>query len=164
MRLLEGDVQDNPDLTFEMVQGLRDEILDLRNQLRVAQQATVLAKREAASALGALRKQLSPLYRALQAVFGELDAAGVEDQTTGPSTSPRVSAVWEAWKQKLSPACGKIIDALLTHSELNSAQLKVACRLGTSTVSDSIYKLNKAGLINKNAGRFSLKSPGLGSC
>lgn len=157
MRLLEGDVEDPRDT---QIADLEEEIRELKAQLSSAHAAVLLARNNAALAMSTLRRQLSPLYRALQAVFGELDAAGVEDQAAGQLGSKvdsRVSAVWEAWKQKLSPACGKIIDALLTHSELNSAQLKVACRLGTSTVSDSIYKLNKAGLINKNAGRFSLK-------
>ena len=108
-----------------------------------------------------------PLYRALQAVFGELDAAGVTDDAPqrspaaqandAPATDARTKAVWESWKSRLPPACGKVIDALLLHGELNQAQLKVAARLGTSTVSDSVYKLNKAGLINKNGGRVSLK-------
>jgi predicted transcriptional regulator len=57
----------------------------------------------------------------------------------------------------VSPACGKVIDALLAHSELNTAQLKVAAGIGSRTVSDSIFKLNKLGLITKNGGRFSLK-------
>lgn len=112
-----------------------------------------------------LRQQLSPLYRALQAVFGELDAAGVTDSAAPaaaagvPQAGPdaRVTAVWESWKSRLPPACGKIIDALLLHNELTQAQLKVAAKLGTSTVSDAVWKLNKAGLINKNGRRVSLK-------
>ena len=149
------------------------EIETLRLKLRQAERDTADAERaaerareDAHRALSMLRQQLGPLYRALQAVFGELDAAGIADTAPSPqpgaappsaSQDPRVTAVWESWKSRLSPACGKVIDALLLHGELNSVQLKVAARLGTSTVSESVSRLNKAGLINKNSGRFSLK-------
>jgi DNA-binding transcriptional regulator GbsR (MarR family) len=149
------------------------EIEKLRLKLRQAERDTADAERaaerareDAHRALSMLRKQLGPLYRALQAVFGELDAAGITDTPAAQpgaapvpaGQDPRVTAVWQAWKEKFPPACGKVIDALLLHGELNSVQLKVTARLGTSSVSESISKLNKAGLINKNGGRFSLKS------
>lgn len=161
-KLLLGDgVEQDP--RDARIEDLEDEVTNLRSALSRANVETVRAREDAGRALGALRRQLSPLYRALQAVFGELDAAGVDEPAAGgpvgPGTgNPRTAAVWEAWKQKLPPACGKVIDALLTHSELNQAQIKVAARLGTSTVSDVVYKLNKAGLINKAGGRVSLKS------
>jgi len=145
---------------------LRLEIRSLKRAVSDADLRADRAREDADRALGTLRRQLSPLYRALQAVFGELDAAGVTD--TAPASAAaapsvdapdaRTKAVWESWKSRLSPACGKVIDALLLHGELNSVQIKVAARLGTSTVSDSISKLYKAGLINKNGGRFSLKT------
>lgn len=124
------------------------------------------AQEDANRALGMLRTQLGPLYRALQAVFGELDAAGVTDAGPGPvtyqdgptSAAPKNVAVWDAWKAKLPPAVGKVIDALLTHGELSQAQIKVAAQMGTSTVSDSVYKLNKVGLIEKNGGKVRLKA------
>jgi hypothetical protein len=113
--------------------------------------------------LSALRRQLGPLYRALQAVFGELDVAGVEGgggESTTSSSTPKVTAVWESWKQKLgsNTAPARVIDALLQHGELNVAQLKVAAKMANQTVYDSIHRLNKLGLINKNGGKFSLKT------
>lgn len=162
-RLLEGDVV--PDVDPE-VERLHARVRTLEREVSDAKIEARRAREDADRALSALRRQLGPLYRALQAVFGELDAAGVSEGAQSSAapppppmsgTDPRVAAVWENWKQRLSPACGKVIDALLLHGDLNNAQLKVACRLGTSTVSDCIYKLNKAGLINKNGGRFSLK-------
>lgn len=160
MKLLEAKIVDGTvDETRDaQIAALEQQIRDLHREVRNANAAAQLVKVNAESSLGELRRQLSPLYRALQQIFGELDAAGVEDSAgSSANANPRVAAVWDAWKQKLPPACGKIIDALLVHGELNSAQLRVACRLGTSTVTDAIYKLNKAGLINKNGGRFSLK-------
>jgi len=159
LAIFEGQHVDERDA---QIRDLKDEVEDLRSELAAAKARANRAERDTARALGALRQQLTPLYRALQQVFGELDAAGVEDgaepSASATSTDGRVKAVWESWKSRVSPACGKVIDALLVHGELNSVQIKVAARLGTSTVSDSISKLNKAGLINKNGGRFSLKA------
>jgi len=145
-------------------------IAELETQLRAmtrqrddANRETKRAQEDAQRALSMLRTQLGPLYRALQAVFGELDAAGVtEDRRPEPGDAPPAApaknvAVWEAWKQRMPPAVGKVIDALLLHGELNQVQIKVAARIGSSTVTDAVYKLNKAGLINKNGGRVSLK-------
>jgi len=163
-----GDiVEAESDPRDDRIDDLDRQVARLRGDLSDARHELTRVREDSNRALTALRQQLSPLYRALQRVFGELDDAGVPDtpapgssQTTAAAApgDPRVAAVWDSWKSRLSPACGKVIDALLLHGELNSVQIKVAARLGTSTVSDSISKLNKAGLINKNGGRFSLKS------
>lgn len=142
-----------------------------RRLQRVAADAELRADRaqeDAQRALGMLRRQLSPLYKALQAVFGELDAAGVMDAAEGPpaqadssprpmSADPRVAAVWESWKNKLGGQCAKVIDVLLTHREMNTTQLAIAVGTRRQNIPNLIYKLNQAGLINKNGGRFSLK-------
>jgi hypothetical protein len=163
------DVGFDSDPRDDRVDDLERQLARVRGELSDARHELARVKEDSNRALTSLRQQLSPLYRALQRVFGELDAAGVPDAASpGPTaagvpspgqaeTDPRIKAVWDSWKSRLSPACGKVIDALLLHGELNSVQLKVAARLGTSTVSDSISKLNKAGLVNKNGGRFSLK-------
>ena len=71
----------------------------------------------------------------------------------------RSSAVWEDWKKKLgATAASKIIDILLLHGQLDQTQIRI--HLGTSrmqTVYDAVSKLNKAGIINKNGGKISLK-------
>lgn len=149
------------DTRDDQIAALRAEVRDLRGQLANAQADVEDAKREAAHALSALRKQLSPLYRALQAVFGELDAAGVREDVSssgGPAgIDSRVASVWAAWKEKLPGAPARIIDALLVHGDLNTTQLAIAAKMDKRTVNNAIYKMNTAGLINKNAGRFSLK-------
>jgi chromosome segregation ATPase len=154
MKLLDGAVEDPRDAE---IRDLAGQVRDLEAQLRDAQREIMQTRRESGNALAALRKQLSPLYRALQAVFGELDAAGVDDTVPLASTNTRTSAVWDAWKQKLSPACGQVIDALLIHGELNVQQICVAARMGKNTVYGVIVMLKKAGVINKQGGRFSLK-------
>jgi len=160
MHLIEGEVE-TPD--ERRIQELLAENVELRQELDQARREAADATRNATRAITRLRGQLEPLYRALRGIFGEMDAAGVGESASVPASSPgvsdtRVLAVWTSWKQRVSPACGKVIDALLQHGELNTAQLKVAAGIGSSTVSDSIFKLNKLGLISKNGGRFSLKA------
>lgn len=156
MRLLEGDVVED-DRESRIVE-LEAEVEALRSELSQAKFAITQAQREATRALSALRRQLTPLYRALQGVFGELDAAGVEDaaQPGAPPANARVTAVWDNWKSKMGTAA-KVIDALQLHGELNTQQLAVAVGLHRTTIPALIHKLNKAGLITKNGGRFALK-------
>ena len=108
-----------------------------------------------------LREALSPTYNGLQMIFGEIDAMGVTDsgRSSNAAASPdsRISAVWESWKGRLGEGCAKVIDALLLHREMNTQQLAIATGYHRSTVPSYIYRLTKAGLLNKNAGRFSLK-------
>lgn len=150
--LLEGTVEDVDDRATE-IEALEDENAQLRAQ--------VLAAADAAHALRRLRAQLTPLYQALQAVFGELDAAGA---TAAPATAPataidaRVAPVWEAWKSRLGPSCAKVIDALLLHGAMNTTQLAIAVGTSRKPIPNLIYKLNQAGLISKDGGKFSLKT------
>jgi len=159
MRLLEGVVEaDYHSAADEEYNNMREEISTLREQLRDAQREASAAKRDAARALANLRKQLGPLYQALQMVFGELDAAGVEEPSaaSGP-VNARTSAVWESWKSKLPGRTAQIIDALLLHGEMNSTQIAIAIGIHRNNVPQLIFKLNKAGLIDKNGTKYSLK-------
>ena len=152
--LLEGKVDD------------RDEtILRLRTQLRESETAR-LTEQGWANAIEAgvreLRGALNPLYRALRQVFGEIESMGVTEASGGNAApqSPRASAAWDSWKQKMgaNSAAAKIIDILKVHGKLNNTQIRI--HLGTSrmqTVYDAISKLNKASLLNKNGDEFSLK-------
>ena len=154
--LLQGEVEDPRDAQLDRS---ADEIRLLRAEVARSQREAQDARREASRALSALRRQLTPLYQALQAVFGELDAAGVEEgplSSLATSADPRVSAVWASWKSRLG-AAGKLIDALLLHGEMNTQQLAIATGLHRTTIPKHIYTLNRAGLLNKNGGRFSLK-------
>lgn len=148
---------------------LRTENQRLRRELAESESARAAAEQDARlaqSSIRMLRQQLGPLYRALQAIFGEIEAAGVEDVPMGtgaPSASAarsdaRVTAVWESWKVRLGGQCAKVIDVLLTHGEMNTTQLAIAVGTRRQNIPNLIYKLNQAGLINKNGGRFSLKS------
>ena len=46
---------------------------------------------------------------------------------------------------------------LLLHGELNRTQLRLHLSCATRSITDVVYKLNQAGLINKNGGKISLK-------
>lgn len=154
MRLLEGAVVD---ADVDETESLRDEIRQLRDDLSTARRETSQSKRDSARALSALRAQLGPLHKALQMVFGELDAAGVDETATGAAVSPKTSAVWDAWKERIGGQSAKVIDALLLHGDLNAGQIAIAIGINPKNVAQVICKLNKAGLLNKNGGRFSLK-------
>ena len=135
---------------------LRDEVRQLKRDLQNARAETQIAKRDAARAMTELRRQLSPLYKALQMVFGELDSVSADDTPT--ASSPKTSAVWEAWKSRIGGQPAKVIDALLLHGDLNAGQIAIAIGISPKNVAQVIHKLNKASLIEKNNGRFSLKS------
>ena len=111
-----------------------------------------------------LRQQLSPLYQALGMVFGEIETMGIGDsgESSSPSSSdPRKAAVWDSWVEKLGGKdsfAGKMIVALLQHGALTSKQ--IAIHIGTKrmqTVYETTLKVNKAGILDKNGDRFSLK-------
>jgi DNA-binding transcriptional ArsR family regulator len=156
MRLIEGAVE--PMSEDPRLSELEDEVRELRRELQSARSQVRTAQQDAARAVAALRKQLSPLYQALQMVFGEIDQFSTDDYTpsAGGTVEPRVRAVWDNWKSKLG-STAKLIDALLLHGEMNTQQLSVATGFHRTTIPAHIFKLNKNGLINKNGGKFSLK-------
>lgn len=160
IRLLEGEVDD----PYAQIAALKDELRDVRGALTAATREARQAREDGSRALTNLRRQLSPLYRALQDVFGELDAAGASDDVPpsafGPGTAtvdPRTAAVWASWKGRMG-AAAPVIDALLLHGEMTTTQIGIAIQRSRKTVPALIFKLNRAGLINKNGNKFSLKS------
>lgn len=158
------DAKIGADAKDAVIKELREENRKLSRALADANVRAERAQEDAAQALTALRRQLTPLYRALQAVFGELDAAGgigddarmpTENQPTQPDS--RTAAVWASWKERLGAGPAKCIDALLLHNDLNTQQLSIATGYHRNNIPGYIHKLHKAGLIDKNGNRFSLK-------
>ena len=103
--LLEGYVEpDNHDETstgalYNRIEQLESELEASQAKLREAKNRFVAMERS----LAELRKQLSPLHKALRMIFGELDAAGIQDshqEVTG-SANPRMAAAWDIWIKKL---------------------------------------------------------------
>ncbi len=136
------------------VERLESDLADARLEIQRERNRSASVAR----AVGAVRNQLEPMYRALCALFGDLDATGATSPTVGAEpVPPRVTAAWEQWKRKLGGKQAEFIDALLEHGALTSTQLSVVAHCHPSNVSKIIYKLNRAGLISKNGNKFSLK-------
>ena len=149
--LLEGQVDED---RRELV-SLRRELNLLRDEVADMRSAMMKFKSDLFATSKATVRLLSPLYKALQPVFGDMEP--IADLTDAPAMPVAKSAVWDSWKSKLGASAAKVIDALLTHGELNTQQLAIAVGLHRTTIPAIIYKLNQAGLIDKHGGKFSLK-------
>lgn len=132
---------------------LRAKVLELTTSLQREEERANEMHRSASS----LQAALSPLYRALQQIFGDLSIMDAETMPAVPRT-PQNSAAWDSWKQRMPGATATIIDLLLLHGSLNQEQMRI--HLGTKrkqTVYDACSKLNKAGLVIKEGDKFRLK-------
>jgi len=138
---------------------LRGENLRLTEDLKQAR-AEVEQSFRAVVAMAFLRRQLEPLHRGLQAIFGEMEAAGVEGNSApGVAVDGVIPLVWQSWRQKFgetAPA-SKFIDALLQQGQLSAVQLRVYMKCGGQTVYNTALKLNRLGLLEKNGGKYSLR-------
>jgi len=150
--VLRGEVVDpvDSDLLRRRIQRLESELRDAQKEARDAR-AEVRQVRES---LDAIERYLEPFYRGLRGLFEKFEAAsvGAESPSTGQS-----NAKWESWKQRLPGKAAEFIDLLLLHGEMSAANLKAAAHCSSDTVYQTIYKLNSAGILTKNGGRFSLK-------
>ena len=90
----------------------------------------------------------------MRLLFGEMDAIGVGESQT---SSPKASAVWESWKEKLGGKAGGAIDALLLHGEMNAQQLRIHLKCGNEYVYKVITKLASANLIDRRDKKIRLK-------
>lgn len=146
----------------EIVRQLRRENEQLRSQLSEAQEDARQMRQKLTIVEGGasmLRTVLNPLYSALAHIYGELDAMGVNGGTPPSPTGmdPRKAAVWEDWKRKMPGIPARFIDALMLHGELTQTQLRLHAKCAQGSVAGVVSQLWKAGLINKNGGRISLK-------
>jgi hypothetical protein len=149
-----------PDLR-QQIESLRDEVYK-QSEARQKAETELRIERQKNAVLEAgvtnLRQVLMPLYQGLRMIFGELDALGVQDSTTPASgLDPRKAAVWEDWKRKMPGIPARFIDALMLHGELTQTQLRLHAKCAQGSVAGVVSQLWKAGLINKNGGRISLK-------
>ncbi len=156
MKLLDsgiGEVQGpgGRDQMAEVAERISRATESLVGRIEGLQQRLVKVERDNA----VLLKLLSPLYKGLCPVFGDVEPV-MELGDTGNGSTANAS-VWAAWKQRLTPNAGKIIDALLTHRELSSTQIAIATGIAGGNVAKYVYELNKAGLINKAGGKIALK-------
>jgi hypothetical protein len=142
-------------------QQLQQELYRLRGELAEKNEeieslrAQLLEAKPALQSQARLRQILSPLYIALQQVFGELRSS--ENIPVSPVGAQGANPKWEYWKQKLGGKAAEFITELLIHGEMTGRQLIVATRCSDRTMYKTISELNKAQLLNKNGGKFSLK-------
>lgn len=147
-----------------LVLRLEDEIARLRRELADKDQIVSQERHRFETGAQALRRQLQPLYAALQQVFGEFDGLGGTEALpaapgAGPSVDARTAAIWASWKQRLGPMCAKIIEALLLQPGMTNRQLAVA--VGTKriqTIYEAVTKLNKAELLTKTGDSYFLRT------
>src|SRR5439155_3073729 len=119
-------------LTQENI-ALRDDLSEARRTINALESELEAVRSANARAVQALRRQLTPMYRALQALFGELDAVapeGIPEESAATAGNPKVAAVWQSWIQKLPGKRAEIIKALLEHGEMTVAQLRIATHSG----------------------------------
>jgi hypothetical protein len=155
--LMLGNGDDVIDPLSERMEELEAENREHRQRIRDLEMELSRTKRENARAIASLRQVLSPLFSGLKQIFGEMDAIGGAESTSEAPTDSKKSKVWEMWKSRLGEGCAKVIDALMLHGEMNTTQLSIATGYHRTSIPAFIFKLNKAGLLNKNGGRFALK-------
>lgn len=131
---------------------LRIQVRQLDDALRQER----LKAEAAASGVRELRRMLSQPFKAMQAIFGEIDQMGIEETTATPQVS---NAKWESWKASMPGRPAQFIDLLLVHDSMSVKQLMVAAKCAQQTVYDTASKMIRAGILEKNSGgRYSLKS------
>lgn len=133
------------------IESIKKQLADVQEELRLER----LKNKTIETGVAELRKVLGPLYQGLQHIHGEFDRMGIATATE--NVAPQKKAVWEDWKRKLDPQCGKAIDALLIHGEMNRAQLRLHVGCAAKSTAGIVFRLNKMNLIRKNGGRISLK-------
>lgn len=155
--LLEGRQEYVRDQTPE----LRREIERLVNELRFSQAALQQLQEESQAktkAIASLRRQLSPLYRALQGVFGELEHFDMEIDEMAVRERAAGNSKWDAIKQRLAPRLQAAIDVFLAQGGLTNSQLAVALKMNRTNCSNNVSgALLRQGLLVKNGNTLSLK-------
>jgi hypothetical protein len=138
------------------ITGLEAEIDRLKNELEQERREGKAAK----SAVKAIQKHFKADFMVLRAVFGEIEAVGLEDEPgTVSAASPsagKLSPRWEMLKQRLGGRQGEFID-ILQHGEMSAAQVRAAAHCDIRTAYAVLQKMKDAGLVSKNGGKFSLK-------
>lgn len=137
------------------IAGLEQELADAKEQAAKAKGAAA----DAVQAIRALRKQVEPLYRSLGMIMGEIsrvDADRIDSQESRGSTSSSLSPKWQMLKNKLGPREAEFID-LLQHGPMTAAQLRAAARCDIKTAYRVVEKMQNAGFLSKNGGKWALK-------
>lgn len=108
----------------------------------------------AADGIMRIREILSPLWIALQHLYGAIDQSGI----AGASPSQQKhSDLWNDWKSKLGGREAQAIDVLLKHGKMKKEALKIHLKCGNTSLYEVVAKLDRANLIDKDGAFVSLK-------
>lgn len=143
----------------QQLESLQRELYQRNRQLAEAEEALRVERQKTAAmerGVSQLRTFLNPLHEGLKMFYGEIDLMGFGG-TSSAAPDSRVAAIWADWKQKFPGHPSKAIDALLLHGQMTQGQLRIAVGCATGTISNVVGILNRAGLVNKNGGKISLK-------
>jgi len=108
--------------------------------------------RKAEASLGEVRKMLQPQYDSLRVIFGEVSqfVAQPRETTSLSTSSGNGTDEYAAWRSRLGPGPGRIIDMLLEHGgRATLSQIRLACGMPEATASTYIGKLRTAGIVVK---------------
>lgn len=129
------------------------------------------AESEAAiAAITALRNSLSPLFRALRGVFGEINlvvsedapqpqygaAAGANGRPADDDALQNIEK-WEGVKRRLGGKEAELIGVLLTCGPRTNTQLKSLLKLAYSTTAALTLKMMNLGFLTKDGDAWTLK-------
>lgn len=143
-RPLLGDSQPHIVEPADEIAKLRKELRELRDEFE-----------DFRDSLEEDRNRLGSMLHALRGVFSGGATEAVPSVAASPN-QPIPSAVYEAWKARLTPACGKIIDALLIQP-LSPTQMISICGIAHRTANSSIAILKNNSLIEKDGAKYRLK-------
>lgn len=138
--------QDSPDRRREL-QRLEDENRTLRRDLEDAN----AEKDRLTRTVKNLQTTLNPMYRALRALFGEIELA-VGEEAGGASVPGGSQPVvndprWQSFKTSFPGVGAEIIDALQVHNEMTLLQLAKLLRHDYKTIARTALRLREAGAI-----------------
>jgi hypothetical protein len=140
---------------------LQKTINDLEEQLRKQKKEIQRAQ----LAVQNLQTVLTPFRRAVQMIFGEIEAAGVPDigdqatPATAHSSYGPQDAKWQPWIAKWQGTKkAVVIQTLLDHGPLTRTQLRSATESGWSTIDAITAQLQNLGLITKENEKWTLKN------
>jgi hypothetical protein len=144
---------------YLLIESLKRELYNANRQLNEATEALRMERQKTAAierGVAELRSILSPLYGALQMVFGQVEAMGVTAAVSSES-DPRKKAIWDSWKAKLPAGEGRAIDALLLHGAMTTSQLRIHVGCASRTAQNIVQALKSKGLIVKDGAQLRLK-------
>lgn len=150
--------QEAPEVKIAGLSELEDRIDSVeRDMKRLQLQMSALSQ----ESLRTIARLLSPLYKSLKPIFGELEAVGVEYigmEAAVPASTGKQSQ-WESVKQRLKPREREVIDVLLLQGQMGRTQIAAAIKMDyTHCRKTVIAPLISQGWLVESGGKIALKN------